>query len=72
MMRRLGKRWKSLHRLIYIIVPLGVWHYWWQVKADIREPLIYASIVAILLGWRAWKRNRHRLAPTTATPDASS
>ena len=56
MMRRLGKRWKSLHRLIYIIVPLGVWHYWWQVKADIREPLIYATIVTVLLGWRAWKK----------------
>ncbi|MBB6092204.1 sulfoxide reductase heme-binding subunit YedZ [Povalibacter uvarum] len=60
MMRRLGKRWKSLHRLIYIIVPLGVWHYWWQVKADIREPLIYAAIVAVLLGWRFWKAKRRR------------
>ena len=58
MMRRLGKRWKSLHRLIYIIVPLGVWHYWWQVKADIREPLIYATILAVLLGWRVWKWRR--------------
>lgn len=60
MMRRLGKRWKSLHRLIYVIVPLGVWHYWWQVKADIREPLIYATIVALLLGWRIWKAKRRR------------
>jgi sulfoxide reductase heme-binding subunit YedZ len=60
MMRRLGKRWKSLHRLIYIIVPLGVWHYWWQVKADIREPLVYATIVAVLLGWRIWKAKRRR------------
>ena len=58
MMRRLGKRWKTLHRLIYVIVPLGVWHYWWQVKADIREPLIYATIVAVLLGWRVWKKKR--------------
>ena len=58
MMRRLGKRWKSLHRLIYVIVPLGVWHYWWQVKADIREPLIYAAIVTVLLGWRVWKKSR--------------
>lgn len=55
MMRRLGRRWKTLHKLIYFIVPLGVWHYYWQVKADIREPLIYAAIVAVLLGWRAWK-----------------
>jgi len=56
MMRRLGKRWKSLHRLVYVIVPLGVWHYYWQVKADVREPLIYLTIVVVLLGWRLWKR----------------
>jgi sulfoxide reductase heme-binding subunit YedZ len=55
MMRRLGKRWKSLHRLVYPIAILGVWHYWWQVKADIREPLLYASILAVLLGWRMRK-----------------
>jgi methionine sulfoxide reductase heme-binding subunit len=55
MMRRLGKRWKKLHRLIYVIAILGVWHYYWQVKADVREPLIYAAIVAVLLGWRVWK-----------------
>lgn len=58
MMRRLGKRWKTLHRSIYVIVPLAVWHYYWQVKADVREPLIYAGIVAVLLGWRVWKRTR--------------
>jgi len=66
MMRRLGKRWKTLHRLIYLIVPLGVWHYWWQVKADIREPLIYATIVAILLGWRVWKKTRTGLTAKNA------
>jgi sulfoxide reductase heme-binding subunit YedZ len=58
MMRRLGKRWKTLHRLIYLIAVLAVCHYWWQVKADIREPLLYATIVAVLLGWRVWKRRR--------------
>ncbi|HWK51122.1 MAG TPA: protein-methionine-sulfoxide reductase heme-binding subunit MsrQ [Steroidobacter sp.] len=55
MMRRLGKRWKSLHRLIYVICLLAVWHYYWQVKADIREPLVYLTIVLVLLAWRAWK-----------------
>lgn len=55
MMRRLGRRWRTLHRLVYPIAVLGVWHYWWQVKADIREPLIYASALALLLGWRAWR-----------------
>ena len=62
MMRRLGKRWKSLHRLIYVIVLLGIWHYWWQVKADIREPLIYLTITAVLLGWRLWKKIKARPA----------
>lgn len=58
MMRRLGKRWKTLHRLVYLITLLGVWHYWWQVKADIREPAIYLAITLVLLGWRAWKKIR--------------
>jgi methionine sulfoxide reductase heme-binding subunit len=60
MMRRLGKRWKTLHRLIYPIALLGVWHFWWQVKADIREPLIYLTLTVLLLGWRVWK-SRKRL-----------
>jgi methionine sulfoxide reductase heme-binding subunit len=55
MMRRLGRRWKTLHRLIYLIAPLGVWHYYWQVKSDVREPLVYLAIVLALLGWRIWK-----------------
>ncbi|HEY0942190.1 MAG TPA: protein-methionine-sulfoxide reductase heme-binding subunit MsrQ [Steroidobacter sp.] len=55
MMRRLGRRWKSLHRLIYLISLLAVWHYYWQVKADTTEPLIYLAIVLVLLAWRAWK-----------------
>lgn len=56
MMRRLGRRWQKLHRLIYLIAILGVWHFYWQVKADILQPLIYAAILAVLLGWRVWKR----------------
>jgi len=58
MMRRLKRRWQSLHRLIYPIAILGVWHYWWQVKKDIREPLIYVALLALLLGWRLWRRQR--------------
>ena len=58
MMRRLKRRWHSLHKLIYPIAMLGVWHYWWQVKKDIREPLIYAGLLAVLLGWRWWRRQR--------------
>jgi sulfoxide reductase heme-binding subunit YedZ len=58
--RWLGKRWLSLHRLIYLIAILGVWHFWWQVKKDIREPLLYACAAVILLGFRLW-RQRSRL-----------
>jgi sulfoxide reductase heme-binding subunit YedZ len=75
MMRRLGKRWKSLHRLIYPICLLAVWHYYWQVKADTTEPLIYLAIVLTLLGWRAWKARPRRArasgaAVATQTTDA--
>src|SRR5262245_51862333 len=69
MMRRLGKRWKQLHRLIYVITLLGVWHYWWQVKKDIREPLLYLSIAVVLLGWRVWKRRPRSAAVAARSAD---
>jgi len=54
--RRIGaQRWKKLHRLVYVIVLLGVWHFYWLVKSDVREPVVYGVIAASLLGWRAWK-----------------
>ena len=56
MRRRLGKRWQQLHYGAYVVGVLGVWHYWWQVKKDIQEPLIYAAILGVLLGVRLWKR----------------
>ena len=56
MRRRLGRRWQQLHYGVYIAGILGVWHYWWQVKKDIQEPLIYAVILSILLGFRIWVR----------------
>lgn len=52
MMRRLGKRWQKLHRTLYLIAPLGVLHFLMLVKADIREPLIYGLLLALLLGYR--------------------
>ncbi|HNP37449.1 MAG TPA: protein-methionine-sulfoxide reductase heme-binding subunit MsrQ [Woeseiaceae bacterium] len=52
MRRRMGKRWQQLHYAVYVVGVLGVWHYWWQVKADIREPLLYATILTVLLGFR--------------------
>jgi len=50
--RRLGRKWTTLHRLIYPAAILGVVHYWWLVKADIRDPLFYAVLLAVLLGFR--------------------
>ena len=55
MMRRLGRNWKRLHRSIYLIATLGVLHFIWLVKADLREPLIYAAILTLLLGYRITK-----------------
>jgi sulfoxide reductase heme-binding subunit YedZ len=53
MVRRLGaKRWLALHRIVYVIAPLGVLHFWWMVKADLTEPALYAAILAVLLGYR--------------------
>ena len=51
-MRRLGKRWKVLHRLVYLAAPLAVVHFFWLVKADVREPLLFGAIVAALLALR--------------------
>jgi sulfoxide reductase heme-binding subunit YedZ len=59
MIRRLGaKRWQQLHRLVYLIGIGGVVHFLWLVKSDIREPLIYGVILALLLGFRVWDRVR--------------
>jgi len=52
--RRLGKRWVTLHRLVYISAGLAVLHFWWGQKADTRNPLVAVVILVILLGFRAW------------------
>ena len=64
MIKRLGRNWQHLHRLVYLIGMLGVVHYWWLVKADISEPLLYAGLLTMLLGYRAWWWNVH--SPTAA------
>ena len=46
--RKLGKRWQKLHKLIYVIAVLGVIHFWWLVKKDITEPLIFVLILIVL------------------------
>lgn len=58
MMRRLGRHWISLHRLVYAAAVAAVIHFLWGVKADLREPLIYAAVLGVLLAVRVW----HRLA----------
>jgi methionine sulfoxide reductase heme-binding subunit len=73
--RRLGgKRWQMLHRVIYISAIAGVVHYYWLVKSDVRKPLFYGALVAILLLWRlgSWIFKRRSQAPApVAAPGAS-
>jgi len=54
MKKRLGKNWKRLHQLVYVIAVCGILHYLWLVKADLLQPLIYAAILLLLFGVRAW------------------
>ncbi len=64
--KRLGKRWKALHRLVYLALPIAAFHYVWLVKADIRPPLAYAAVIGLLLllrvpairGWASGARRR--------------
>ena len=70
MARRLGRRWKSLHRLVYLAAALGVTHFLWLVKADLAEPLIYAAVLVLLLGARLWLRQRGK--PRTEAPGAET
>lgn len=62
--RRLGRRWARLHRLVYVSAVCGVVHYYWKVKADTRDPLVYAGVLAALFAVRlAWRARAWRLAP---------
>jgi sulfoxide reductase heme-binding subunit YedZ len=74
MIKRLGgRRWQRLHRLVYVIAMLAVGHYLWLVKADLFRPLVYAAILALLLGCRLWFRYRAVLkGGMAAAPTRSS
>ena len=63
MMRKLKRNWQKLHKLVYAIGILGVLHYWWLVKSDVREPLIYAGILTMLFAIRLF----YRFKPKRAT-----
>lgn len=52
MQRRLRRNWQRLHRLVYPVAALAAFHLLWQARSDIGEALIYAAIIALLLGWR--------------------
>jgi sulfoxide reductase heme-binding subunit YedZ len=64
--RRLGRRWVKLHKLIYAIAILAVVHYWWQVKIDVSDPLLYVVLLAGLLGARVahWREAKRRRGPS--------
>ncbi|HEY6944213.1 MAG TPA: protein-methionine-sulfoxide reductase heme-binding subunit MsrQ [Candidatus Acidoferrum sp.] len=78
--RRLGgKRWQMLHRALYFAAVCGVIHYYWKVKSDVRMPLFYGVLVAILLLWRLgdWFFKRRstagpKLSPQHASPHPSN
>lgn len=58
--RRLGKRWVKLHRLVYLSAGLAMLHFWWGQKADLRNPIIAGCVLAVLLGARVWWAARSR------------
>jgi sulfoxide reductase heme-binding subunit YedZ len=81
--RRLGKRWKKLHRLVFLAAPLVIVHFYWLVKADVSEPLLFGAAVALLLLLRlpgirrAISRLRYRItgrgrAAEVGVPSSSS
>lgn len=73
--RRLGgKRWRMLHRAIYVTAVLGVIHFYWLVKSDKREPLAYGAIFAVLFLWRigAWLVERRAAAARVRKPSVSA
>ena len=72
MVKRLGaRRWKRLHRLVYVAAPIGVIHFVWRVKSDLPEPLLFAFVLALLMGVRIiWRRRPSR--PATAAAPRSS
>lgn len=60
-----AKRWQMLHRLVYVIAGLGLLHFFWMRagKNNFGEPVVYAAIIAVLLGWRAWNAWRKSRVP---------
>lgn len=73
MVRKLGgRRWTQLHRTVYAIAIIGVIHYWWLVKKDVTQPLLYAVLLGLLLGFRAFRLARERQRQLAAFPRPGS
>jgi methionine sulfoxide reductase heme-binding subunit len=73
--RRLGgRRWRILHRAIYISAVCGVIHYYWLVKSAVTRPIFYGVLVSLLLAWRVgdWFVRRRRTAPASTMPQPAS
>jgi sulfoxide reductase heme-binding subunit YedZ len=66
-----GSRWQKVHRLIYFSGAAGVIHYYFFEKSNIRNPLAYGLLLAILLGLRLWYVKRQRLNRRTAVPSSA-
>jgi sulfoxide reductase heme-binding subunit YedZ len=73
MIKRLGRRWAQLHRLIYVIAPLAILHYWWMKagKHNFEQPIVWGTVVAVLLGLRvywSWSRTRSPASSGSVRP----
>jgi sulfoxide reductase heme-binding subunit YedZ len=68
--KRLGRRWVALHRLAYVAAALAVLHFVWLVKKDLREPLVYAAVLGVLLGIRVGLRYSKSRSSTVLRPSA--
>ncbi len=73
MLRRLKRNWQRLHYAVYPIAILAIVHYWWLVKRDLTQPMVYGSILAVLLGirlwwkWQTWRQSVARAQPAIQT-----
>jgi sulfoxide reductase heme-binding subunit YedZ len=72
--RALGKNWRRIHRLVYAAAAAGAIHFYWLVKRDEREPLLYIAILTALLGWRVaiWLAKTQEAAETVKSQKAAS
>jgi sulfoxide reductase heme-binding subunit YedZ len=80
-MKRLGQRWKQLHRLVYVAAGLVIVHFVWSVKSDVREPLLFGAAIAVLLALRLpavrratgnWRYRLARRGRRPASPEPAS